>query len=274
MNRREALLLLKKEFETLETAEIRHSLRAVLGISQAEIYLDPEKELTDAEEKQLQELICRRKQAEPLAYILGEWDFMGLTLSVNKNVLIPRQDTETLAEDAIAYAKKTGAKNALDICTGSGCIALSLKAALRDMEVTASDISKEALAVAKENAERNGLAVNFIESDLFADIEGIFDIITANPPYIAFEEYMDLQPEIIFYEPQLALVAEENGLYFYRKIAEEAKKYLCGRIFLEVGFLQAEAVSEFLAENGYTEIYTLKDLGGIDRVVSGKYVNR
>lgn len=272
MKRLEALSFLKSELAGFEAAELRHIVSFVLGITIPEIYISPAEEISAEQEEKLREIVSRRKQREPLAYILGEWDFMGLSFYVDRSVLIPRQDTETLAEAAIAYAKEKGTAKALDICTGSGCIAVSVKKALPGMEMKASDISGAALLIAKENAERNLTDIEFMKADLFCGIDGTFGLITANPPYIAEDEYAELQEEIVRYEPKLALTADENGLFLYRRIAKEAKRILNGRIFLEIGWKQADDVMGMLRQEGYTDIYKIKDLSGNDRVISGEYI--
>ncbi len=251
-----------------EESDAGYALAYVLGISKKEILAFPDRELTEAEEKKLDEIIRKRNEGIPLAYILGEWYFMDLVLKVDGSVLIPRQDTEVLCEAAIAYLKATGRRKVLDICTGSGCIALSVKSAVPDAEVTASDISPTALKTASLNAEMNGLDIKLVCSDLFSRIGGKYDVITANPPYIPEKGFRDLPREIREHEPRLALVADEEGLGFYKRIAAAAKDRLLGRLFLEIGYDQAEAVTGLLKENGFRNITVSKDLAGNDRLVT------
>ncbi len=266
MTRTEAIKLLKAELK--EASELRYILPFVLKEDFSHTVAYGNESISEAAERQLKEIIKQRKEHVPLQYILREWYFMDLTLYVDENVLIPRQDTETLAELTMDYAKRNNSKTMLDICTGSGCIALAIKKAVPKLKVTASDISEKALEVARRNASLNKLDVCFERSDLFDNIKGSFDIITANPPYIAESEYEALEKELYF-EPKLALIAEEDGLALYKRISKEAKTKLNkgGVIFLEIGCSQAFAVSEMLKKNGFINIKTVKDLAGNDRVV-------
>ena len=225
--------------------------------------------VTEEKKEQYEVLIEKRASHIPVQHLTGVQDFMGLTFKVNEHVLIPRQDTEVLVEEVLKVSK---GKNVLDMCTGSGCIIISL-AKLGQLEsATAVDISTEALKIARENAASLEADVSFVESDLFEKVEGVYDIIVSNPPYIESEEVEKLEPEVKDHEPRLALDGTEDGLYFYRKIIEEADKYLTenGAIFFEIGYNQGEAVSELLRAKGYQDIKVIKDLPGLDRVVAGK----
>lgn len=227
----------------------------------------------DMQEEQVSEYeIAVKKRAEhiPLQYIIGETEFMGLRFKVNSSVLIPRQDTETLVEEALKVVKP-GMK-VLDLCTGSGCVIVSILHNARDVKGYATDISKQALNVAKENAKLNDAAVNFERSDLFDNVTGSFDIIVSNPPYIRTEEIVKLMPEVSHFEPMEALDGKEDGLYFYRKIIAECADYLNpeGRILFEIGYDQGDAVSGLLREAGFQEISVIKDLAHNDRVVTGR----
>lgn len=217
----------------------------------------------------------------PLQQILGEQEFMGLCFMVNEYVLIPRQDTETLVECVLEDIKK-GEKHplrVLDLCTGSGCIGISLAKYLseEDLLVVLSDISKEALCVAEENIRRLdcGDVCITVRSDLFEKFGGTekgkaaFDIIVSNPPYIPTAVIEGLEPEVRDYEPRLALDGTEDGLFFYRRIAKEAAMYLkpCGRIYTEIGCEQGEAVKALFEAEAFEEIEVIKDLTGKDRVV-------
>ncbi|MBQ9279475.1 MAG: peptide chain release factor N(5)-glutamine methyltransferase [Clostridia bacterium] len=206
----------------------------------------------------------RRAAGEPFAYIAGRKEFMKLPFMVNKNVLIPREDTEILVLEAI----KQGKTRILDLCTGSGCIAISLAKYLSNAEVDASDISSRALVVAKKNAVLNGVKVNFIQSDLFENIEKKYEMIVSNPPYIRKEELKYLQAEVKR-EPKRALDGGKSGLDFYEKIIAEANYYLKphGTLLLEIGFDQAKEVTEILKECHYRKIKKVKDLSGNDRVI-------
>lgn len=225
----------------------------------------------DAAADHYREMIRKRSRRIPLQHILGSQDFMGLTFRVNEHVLIPRQDTETLVELVLEEHKDRN-KKVLDLCTGSGCIAVSLLVLGGFEDVTATDLSFEALKVAKENAERlldQGRAIRFLQGDLFDCLETRFDIITANPPYIATEVIRDLAPEVRDHEPRMALDGDEDGLCFYRRIAAKVGDWLepGGCIYLEIGHDQGLAVSRLLEEAGFENIRIVKDTPGLDRVV-------
>lgn len=206
--------------------------------------------------------VTRRETGEPLQYILGEWSFMGLDFFVTPAALIPRQDTETLVERALALVKEKGYRSALDLCTGTGCIAVAL-AKLGGLTVTATDLSADALALAQENAERNGVALTFLQGDLFAPVSERYDLITANPPYLTGAELDRAQPELAF-EPRMALFGGSDGLEFYRRIAREYMHFLQpgGTLLLEIGENQAEQVRALF--HGCAQI--LPDLAGRPRV--------
>ena len=210
-----------------------------------------------------------RKRAErvPLQYITGEQDFMGLTFKVNSNVLIPRQDTETLVEEALKVIQP-GMK-VLDLCTGSGCIMISIMKNVSDITGTASDASKQALLVAKENGKQHELDIEWIRSNLFDNLTEKYHVIVSNPPYIPSGEIVTLMPEVQDFEPVTALDGGVDGLDFYRKIAEQSKEHLVegGYLYLEIGYDQGKTVPEILEKNGFTQICVIKDLAGNDRVV-------
>lgn len=213
-----------------------------------------------------------RKRAEhiPLQYLVGETEFMGLRFKVNSGVLIPRQDTETLVEEALK-AVRPGMK-VLDLCTGSGCVIVSILHNAPGVRGYATDISKLALNVAKENARLNDVSVLFEHSDLFDNVSEKFDMIVSNPPYIASAEIPKLMPEVRSFEPMEALDGKEDGLFFYREIARESIHYLNpgGQVFFEIGCDQGQAVSWLLWEAGFHGIRVKKDLAGRNRVVTGK----
>lgn len=219
---------------------------------------------SDIELERYMDCIKKRCDGEPYAYIVGHKEFMKLDFVVNRSVLIPRNDTEILVLEAIKLAKA----KILDMCTGSGCIAISLAKYLNFAEVDAVDISSRALSVAKKNAINNEVKVNFIKSDLFENINKKYDMIISNPPYIKKGDMASLQKEVKK-EPKLALEAGEDGLYFYEKIIAKAKDYLTekGMLLLEIGYDEAKAVTRMLKENNYKKIKKVKDLGGNDRVL-------
>ena len=233
-------------------------------------YLHEEDELTAEQQSEYDSTVHKRAEHVPLQYIIGEQEFMGLKFKVNSNVLIPRQDTETLVEEALRVAKP--GMRVLDLCTGSGCIIISLAKNVADISCTGSDISKQALLVAKENAKANEVEVEWERSDLFENISGTFDLIVSNPPYIPTGEIPGLMPEVRDFEPVDALDGKEDGLYFYRIITEKSPEYLTsdGYLYFEIGYDQGEAVSAMMRQCGYTQVEVIKDLAGNDRVVKGR----
>ena len=214
-------------------------------------------------------LINRRCTRMPLQYITGKAYFMGLELKVTPAVLIPRFDTEILVEEVLKYVDAES--TVLDMCTGSGCIAVSI-ASLSKATVTGVDISQEALEIAKGNAEHNQVStVEFLESDMFQNVTGTFDVIVSNPPYIPSKDVLELMPEVKEHEPMMALDGSEDGLFFYRILAEQAADFLNpeGLLIMEIGYNQAEDVKKLLANNNFIGIRVIKDLAGHDRVVCG-----
>ena len=260
---------------------VRESLKTVTDEAGAEavILLEHFTEMTRAEillsevgldEKTLSSIdaaVGRRLLREPLQYILGTWYFMGLPFTVTPAALIPRQDTETLAEEGKRLISGRGYRSLLDVCTGTGCIAVSL-AKLTGICAEASDISPECAALARENAERNGVKLAVRTADLF-DGAGKYDVVTANPPYIADADMEALQPEVRF-EPRLALAGGKDGLELYRRIAKEAEPHINrgGALLLEVGYGEAETVAALFTGK---KVRIIKDLNGIDRVVIIEY---
>lgn len=219
--------------------------------------------------KTLGGLIERRLAHEPLQYVIGEWDLMGLTFAVTPDVLIPRQDTETLCVVAEEFIRERGCRRLLDLCTGSGCIGVAL-AVRTGIEATLADISEEALAVAAENAKRHGIPAAIVKSDLFSAFPGEkFDIITVNPPYIPSGVVETLSPEVRR-EPRLALDGGEDGLGFYRRIAGEYAAHLSenGVLVTEIGFDQGECVPALFAKNA--EVRLVSDDSGNPRVVTAE----
>ena len=230
------------------------------------------------EDKDLQKVLKRRRKGEPISKIFGYTEFYGLKILINKNVLSPRQETEILAEQAIKITERAiktigeNNFNVLDLCTGSGAIAISIKKNTI-ANVVASDISRKALKIAKINAENNSAKIEFVKSNLFQNLKGKqFDIIVSNPPYIESEEIKRLQTEVKNYDPKLALDGGNDGLNFYKKIITEAPKHLTpnGRILFEVGYNQSEIVKKLLTEN-FKDIIIVKDFNNIDRVVMAQF---
>lgn len=244
-------------------------LEYITKIDRALYYVDPKKELKEEEEIQYKYFIEQRTKRIPLQHLTKEQEFMGLTFEVNENVLIPRQDTEILVESVLEHLD--GTENVLDVCTGSGCILISLLKYLKGIKGVGVDISEKALEVAKRNAKKHEVDATFIQSDLFEGVEDTYDIIVSNPPYIKTEEIEKLEEEVKSHDPLLALDGKEDGLYFYRKIIESSRKYLKrnGRLYFEIGNTQGEEVKRLMEEAGFVNVKIKKDLAGLDRVVYG-----
>ena len=259
--------------------DARLLLEAVCGTDRNDLLVHGEQPVApEAEEKYLN-WIRQRAEHIPLQQLTGEQDFMGLTFSVNEHVLIPRQDTEILVEEVLKELHD--GMRVLDMCTGSGCILLSLLHYSNDCEGLGVDLSAEALEVAGRNVLKvltpeKAEHTHFLQSDLFEKVEGKFEIIVSNPPYIASAEVEKLMPEVRDHEPRMALDGTEDGLHFYRRIIEEAGKHLVssGMLFFEIGYDQGQAVSELMREHGYREVQVVQDYAGLDRVVYGTYVER
>lgn len=237
------------------------------------LYAHGDQEIEDEKMQDFLQLIEKRAVHIPLQHLTGEQNFMGLDFLVNEHVLIPRQDTEILVEE-IMRDLHDGIR-ILDMCTGSGCILLSLLHYSNDCSGVGVDVSEDALVVARQNADRlaEKQAV-FIQSDLFEKVEGSFDLIVSNPPYIRSQEIAGLMPEVREHESHLALDGKDDGLHFYREIIKGAMPHLKrgGQLFFEIGYDQGEAVQALLAANGYTEIAVVKDYAGLDRVVYGTFL--
>ena len=233
-------------------------------------YMHIDEEMTEEQAREFEVLIKKRAERVPLQYITGEQEFMGLTFHVNSNVLIPRQDTETLVEEALKVVRP-GMK-IMDMCTGSGCVLISILKNAHDIEGIGYDISKQAINVAKENAKLNEVPAVFERSDLFGDVvENDFDVIVSNPPYIPTDVIATLMPEVAEFEPREALDGRGDGLYFYSKILEQCKNYMKpdGYVLFEIGCKQGDSVSTMMRLAGFSEVHVIKDLARNDRVVMG-----
>lgn len=246
-------------------------LEDICGTDRNYLLSHADEPVDEKQEEAYKAFIAKRKRHIPLQQIVGYQEFMGLKFRVTPDVLIPRQDTETLVEEVMRFLHD--GMNILDLCTGSGCILLSLLHYSNDCTGIGSDISKKALEVAKQNAEALSVTAAFLESNLFEKIENRYEIIVSNPPYIPTDVIPTLMEEVRNHEPINALDGDTDGLFFYRKITQEAGKYLYpgGMLFFEIGCEQAEAVSGLMKKAGFREITVCKDLAGLDRVVYGTY---
>lgn len=249
--------------------DARLLLEYVCHTSQTTLLAHGDREVDAKEEENYKALLEKRRKHIPLQHLTGEQMFMGLRFVVNEHVLVPRQDTEILVEEAMRELHD--GMSVLDMCTGSGCILLSLLQYSNDCKGVGVDISPEALLVAQENAKLLGITAKFREGNLFSALmpQEKFDLLISNPPYIESEVIPTLMAEVRCHEPQGALDGGRDGLDFYRRISLEAKPHLYrgARIFFEIGCNQAEAVSGILEKEGYQDIEVVKDFAGLDRVV-------
>lgn len=241
-------------------------LEHVLHTDKNEFLLHPDREVSEEDVKTFLELATRRSQGEPVQYIIGSAPFYGLEFKVTPSVLIPRFDTEVLVEEALGVIKD--GDKVLDLCTGSGCIAVTVKMYKPNADVYASDISLDAIVIAKENAEANNTDITFIHSDLLNDVENDLDVIISNPPYIKTSVIEGLDDIVKNHEPYLALNGGNDGLDYYRRIVADATKHLKkgGRLMMEIGYDQGEDLRTLLKDTGYLSIEIKKDLSGNDRV--------
>jgi release factor glutamine methyltransferase len=252
---------------------------AALGLARVKLYLDLDRPLGPAELAKVKALVVRRRKREPVAYILGEREFYRRSFEVTPAVLIPRPDTETLIERALELLPVGSSASVLDLCTGSGAIAVTLAAERPEVQVTATDLSAAALDVARRNAARHGVAerCEFLEGDLLAPLTAArrFQLIAANPPYIPEAEIETLQAEIKQYEPRLALASGADGLSHLERLCREASAFLepGGAVLFELGQGQADTVRGWLEAAGFADVTAHKDLGGIERVVEGHRPN-
>ncbi len=252
--------------------DARLLLEYVCGTDRNTLLVHGGREVTAEELNRYEDLTARRAGRIPLQQLTGVQEFMGLTFQVNEHVLIPRQDTEILVEEVLR--KLHDGMRILDMCTGSGCILISLLHYSNGCKGVGADISPEALKVAEENAARllgAERSVKFLQSNLFEAISGKYEIIVSNPPYIVRSDIPELMPEVREHEPVTALDGGEDGLDFYREIAKESRAYLTGggMLFFEIGCSQGAAVQECMRQNGFVETVIRKDYSGLDRVVYG-----
>ena len=258
--------------------DARLLLEEVCGTSRNDLLVHGDKELSAGQEEAVDAFVARRARHIPLQQLTGVQNFMGLDFKVNEHVLIPRQDTEILVEEVMRQLHD--GMRLLDMCTGSGCILISLLHYSNHCTGVGIDISDAALAVARENARKllgEDARVGFLQSDLFSRIGEKpgekFDIIVSNPPYIPSSVIPSLMPEVREHEPLDALDGGEDGMDFYRRIIGQSGAYLVrgGKLFFEIGYDQAEAVQALLLKSGYQEVTVVQDYAGLDRVVYGTY---
>jgi release factor glutamine methyltransferase len=284
-----ALNKLQELSKTLKQLDIEHSgkeaelmIRYGLGMSLVDLLKD-NPEISDAQNMVIDNMVNRRRRREPLQYILGDTDFLGLKISVGPGVLIPRPETELMGEYAVkalssqlsALSSKNRYTSILDLCTGSGCLALAIAQSFPESSITAVDISEDALHYARNNAELNNINnIKFLKGHLFNVLENdiSFDFIISNPPYIRSMAIEALQPEIKDWEPVNALDGGDDGMDFYRKIISEARGYLKdnGTIMFELGIDCADSVAVMFEESGYSQITIKKDYAGIERIISAQ----
>ena len=274
MTLREALALGKDLLQNANIEEYETDawllLEDAAECTRNDLFLRGKEPLAESQEALYKEYLEKRSRRIPVQHILGVQCFCGLDFIVTPDVLCPRMDTEVLIEEAIKRIKP--GSSILDMCTGSGCIILTLLHFVKDCTGTAADLSEKALTVAKRNAEKLEKKCTFVHSDLFENIEGKYDVIISNPPYIATKEIEALEPEVRDMEPRMALDGMEDGLFFYRKIVSASVDHLNpeGWLMFEIGYDQGKAVSEMMKSAGYAEVKVIKDLAGLDRVVIGK----
>lgn len=277
--------ILQEAIRKLQKAEIEEAdndawilMSEAFNISRTDYFMKSGDECTDNARTELfDSMIERRVRREPLQYITGHAYFMGYEFRVTPDVLIPRFDTEILVEKSLEYA--SDGMKVLDMCTGSGCIAVSYALQCRErgydnVAVNAVDISYAALSVAADNAMRAGVDINYIRSDMFTGVSGMYDMILSNPPYIPTRDIEELEPEVRTSEPVGALDGHEDGLFFYRILAAESPSHLKagGRLIMEIGYNQADNVCSLLEQNKFADIEVIKDLAGHDRVVCGRRI--
>ena len=245
-------------------------LARALGLTRIELYTQHDRPLTDAEKSAARELVQRRGRREPLAYVLGDWDFRRLTLKTDRRALVPRPETEVVVERCLALLEGIEAPRIADVGTGTGAIALALKQERPDASVVATDISADALALARENAAANELEIELVEGDLLAGIAGPLDLIVSNPPYVGADELDALEPEVRDWEPRGALLDEGQTV----RLARAAQSVLDGWLVVEVHEDRAQALSDELAKLGYRGIGVGLDLAGKERMLEARWEQR
>ena len=252
-------------------------LEFVTDVSRTMYFVNPKQKMTDKQKEQYLYYIEKRAERIPLQHLTKVQEFMGFPFEVNENVLIPRQDTEVLVETVLEDLEEHN--KILDMCTGSGCILISILKMMQNDKCEDTvwgvgvDVSKKALEVAERNNRKLQTDAVFIESDMFENVEGLYHVIVSNPPYIRTSDIEELENEVKLHDPMLALDGKEDGLYFYRIIVNESRKYLKkgGKLYFEIGYDQAQDVKKLMEDAGFSNITVKKDLAGLDRVVFGVY---
>jgi release factor glutamine methyltransferase len=259
---------LQKQSITQPRLQAEEILADVIGLKRLDLYLNFDRPLQENELQICREHLQRRAKGEPLQYIRGQVEFLNCTIKVTPDVLIPRQETEILADKVIkSLSNIEPGTTLLDLCCGSGCLAIAIKKRFPELRVVASDLSKEALAITKQNAQDNQVEIECVQGDLFENIHESFDIILSNPPYIAEHEYDGLEREVRQFEPKQALISGPTGLEIYRSIEKAIKKYLKpkGQVWLEIGTDQGSKVLEIFDKGKWKAISLEKDWAGHDR---------
>lgn len=274
MKSRIILEILDQVTDFLKSKKIKNSrlnteqiISHVLKIKILDLYLIVDNVVSVEDKEQIENFMLRRATYEPLQYILGETNFYGNKILVNRTVLIPRPETEYLVEKIIK--ENPGANSILDIGTGSGAIAIALAKEMNPAIIDAIDISDAALEIAKKNSEINKVNINFFQSDVFSNVYSKYDIIVSNPPYIPEDEFEKLPIEIKYFEPRMALVSNKTGLFFYKKILGKASNFLNekGKIYFEIGYNNGEKIKKLAEKSGFTNIEIKKDFNDFDRII-------
>ncbi|MBS0655090.1 MAG: peptide chain release factor N(5)-glutamine methyltransferase [Verrucomicrobia bacterium] len=252
--------------------EAEHLMAHALGLKRIDLYLNFERPLEETELLLIRQRLSRLAKNEPLQYIEGQVSFYNCLFHVNRSVLIPRPETELLIDTIVKELQKRTLKGKTlwDVCAGSGCIGIAIKKALPELQVVLSDISRDALDVARKNSAENGVDVAFVEGDLLTPFDGTMaDFVVSNPPYVSAQEYLHLDAHVRDYEPKTALVGGKTGLEFYEKLSLQLKDYVKsgGSCWFELGAGQKESVVAMLRSNGYFDVRSFKDFSGCDRFV-------
>jgi len=252
--------------------EVKYIVSDVLGISFSDIFIKRDVTVSFLQFLKINSLLRKRKSGKPIQYVLGHTEFFGYTYFCDVRALIPRAETEMLCEKALHFTNKND--RVLDLCTGTGCIGITLKNQNESLSVTCCDISRRALKLAKKNKNHHGVDITLKKSDLFENIDGHFDMIVSNPPYINETDYAALDKKVLDHEPKNALVSGHDGLDLIRIIVNQAYDILCpgGYLIIEIGYDQRKRVEDLLISNGYKEILAFSDYANFDRIVMARKI--